>query len=154
MCGTTNEQPFRVHLIFYDELKSVQVVPLGGVPSAIANNEGAGGMLHGSDDVASFIAGIEIDSIVQTRQLADQPLTFERVFHLRAPSQIISEIERRFEARWEADVKILEGEPLTEGDTAALSYFEDIVLGSTRLRPIEGFHLTREWFARRQRSAG
>src|SRR5713101_7985169 len=71
------EQPFRVQLIFYDEMKSVQAVPLNGLPNSVGD-ETTGAMLHGRDDVTSFAAGIGIDSIVQTKQLSDQPLVLER----------------------------------------------------------------------------
>lgn len=149
----TREQPFRVQLIFYDELKSVQAVPLNGIPSPIGD-EGVGGMLHGKEDVASFISDIGIDSIVQTRQLSEQPLVLERIFHTLPPSQIISAIEEGFGARCEVDVKILEGQPLTERDHATLSYFECVVLGSTGLRSTEGFCRMREWFRRQPKSTG
>jgi hypothetical protein len=154
MQNATEEGPFRVQLIFYDELGSVQVVPLNGVPNSLSD-EIVGGMLRGGHDVASFISGIGIDSIVQTRQLSDLPRpAFELTFHTLPESQIITAIEERFSARYEADVKILEGQPLTEGDGAALSHFECIVLGSTKLRSTEGFCRMREWFKRRPKSAG
>jgi hypothetical protein len=153
MCDGSKDQPFRVQLIFYDEMKSVQAIPLNGLPSSVSD-EMTGAMLHGRDEVASFAAGIGIDSIVQTRQLSDQPLILERIFHTLPPNEIIGAVERRFDARHEADIKILGGQRLTETDRAALSDFECIVLGSTELRSTVGFRRMGEWCNRRQRSTG
>ena len=151
MQGRTEQQPFRVQLIFYDELKTVQAVPLNGVPDPL-RDETAGGLLHGKDDVLSFISAIGIDSIVQTRQLRDLPNpAFELIFHMRPAGEIISVIEKRFDTRYEADIKILEGKPLTERDRAAVSDLDCIVLGSTRLRSTDGFHRMREWLEQRRK---
>lgn len=148
MQSATEEQPFRVQLIFYDELKSVQVVPLNGIPPSLSD-EVVGGMLHGRHDVASFLSGTGIDSIVQTRQFRDLPgPAFELTFHMRPQTQIISAIAERFRACYAADLKILEGQtPAARG--AAPTYFQSIVLGSTKLRSSEGFYRMRGWLERR-----
>lgn len=151
MRSRNEEQPFRVQLIFWDELENVQAVPLNGFPNP-PGEETPGGMLHGRDEVISFILAIGIDSIVQTRQLSDLPNpAFQLIFHMRPAGQIISAIEERFDARYESEIKILEGQPLTELDSAALSYFEYIVLGSTTLRPTTGFSRMSEWFKQRRK---
>ena len=77
----------------------------------------------------SLISEIEIDSVVHTRQLGKPGLgddtlpKFERIFNMLLPSQIISTIEAH-----------------------SARYPGDIVLGSTRLSPSEGFQRMTNWF--------
>lgn len=82
----------------------------------------------GREDVLSFLSEIGIDSIVQTRQLTQQSLTFELIFNLLPPKQIIGAVEQRFAAGDAAGLKILEGQSLTERDDAALSSFSRTLL--------------------------
>jgi hypothetical protein len=150
MHDATKEQPFRLQLIFYDEIESLQAVPLNGVPRR-AGDEATGGMVRGKKDLVSLISEIGIDSVVQTRQVRERPLTFEHTYCLLPPSQIVDLVEERFAACHEAEDKILADRPLTGRDVVALSFFECIVLGSTKLSSTVGFQRMREWFERRSR---
>lgn len=150
-----SEQPFRLMLIFYNELAALQATPLNGVPSP-SGHEAVGGMIRGKDDLVSLISHIGIDSVVQTRQLRkpalseNGPPAFERIFNVLPPSQIISTIERHFAAYADAEVKILSTDrSLTELDALALPALQEIVLGSSTLSPSEGFQRMMDWFGRR-----
>ncbi len=124
-------QQFRLKLIFWNELATIQAIPLNGVPS-VAGHEAVGGVVRGKEDLVSLISDIEIDSVVQTRQLGmqefgdDTPPKFQRIFNMLLPSQIISTIEEHFETNR-----------------------VDIVLGSTKLSPPEGFQRMTNWFRQR-----
>ena len=143
------EQPFRLMLIFYNELAALQAVPLNGVPSP-AGHEAVGGIIRGKEDFVSLISHIGIDSVVKTRQTSNEPPAFERIFNMLPPSQIISTIEGHFAAFHQAEMKIiLADRPLTERDGVALPALENIVLGSTQLSPSEGFQRMTVWFRRR-----
>jgi hypothetical protein len=146
-----SKQRFRLKLIFYDELASLEAIPLNGVPSP-AGHEAVGGMVRGKEDLVSLISDIGIDSVVQTRQLVEQELwpRIERTFNMLTPSQIISAIEGHFAAYHEAEERIIfADQPLTERDRVALPALKGIDLGSTRLSPAEGFQRLTDWFGRR-----
>jgi hypothetical protein len=124
-------QQFRLKLIFYNELATIQAIPLNGVPS-VAGHEVVGCIVRGKEDLVSLISDIEIDSVVRTRQLGtqefgdDAPPKFQRIFNMLVPSQIINTIEEYFET-----------------DRV------DIVLGSTKLSPSKGFQRMTNWFRQR-----
>lgn len=143
------EQPFRLMLIFYNELAALQAVPLNGVPGP-AGHEAVGGTVRGKEDLVSLISHIGIDSVVKTRQTSSEPPTFERIFNMLPPSQIISTVQGYFAVYHQAEMKIiLADRPLTERDSVALPALENIVLGSTQLSPSEGFRRMKDWFRRR-----
>jgi hypothetical protein len=149
-------QQFRLRLIFYDELESMYAIPLNGLPGT-AGDEPVGGIVRGKEGLTSLISEVGLDSEVRTRQTDQQelgdskPPVLERTFIIRSPSQIISLIEGRFAAYREAEENlILADRPLTERDVKALPAFEeDIVLGSTKLSPSDGFERLKHWFSGR-----
>jgi hypothetical protein len=146
-----SNQRFRLTLIFYDEFACLQAIPLNGLPSPVGG-ERIGGTVRGKDDLLSLISDAEIDSVVQTRQIAglgDTPV-LERIFNVMPPGQIISAIEGHFAACREAEERVvLADHPLTKGERAAPPILDEIVLGSTKLSPSEGFSRLMGWFRRR-----
>ncbi len=146
---TCGEQPFRLMLIFYDELATLQAIPLNGVPDP-AGCEKIGGMVRGKEDLLSLLSDIGIDSVAQTRQMAtldQEPPRFVRIFTIQTPSQIIDYIEARFGEGHAAEMRFIESDTLLELDPGP--NMEEIVLGATKLTPGQGFQLMMDWFIRR-----
>jgi len=143
------QDPFRVLLLFHDELQNVQAVPLNGLPR-VPIGTGSGGTLRGRAEIAAFVRGMGFDSVVHTRQVSDVPnLAFERTFLVLPTGKILPSIESRLAARHEAEIKILDGQTITERDRAALTAFEGVILGATRLESADGFRRMTQFFEKK-----
>ena len=152
MPSGTQEQLFRLQLIFLNELEDVQAIPvvcrqMSGCCEVMS------GVVRGRDNLARMISDVEIDSIVETRQVHEMPLQFERTFHVHSADEIVNFIEKRAKARQIEDLKMLESSDPDISAEAIQPAFGRITLGSTRLLVLDGIHRTNDWFLKQLRTS-
>lgn len=137
------EDRFRVLLLFHDDLKVVEVVPFGARGSGLTFESSAGGMIKGADKLMDFMQAVALDSVVVIEGREDKRT---RVFYVRSANGIVDNLKERFTRKWEAELKIVKGEPLTSDDERSLQSFEHVTLGSSSLDSSEGLKRSKAWF--------
>ncbi|GEM_PF-1812036 len=139
--------PFRVDLTFHEKLEQIAVGPRPYRDEPV-DTIGSQGTLRGRDELRRFIEVVGVDSIVWTEQLRDLPSPqFRQTFEVHPSEAIVSMIERRFAAFYEAFSRVLEGTPINEINPRAFYRFERLTLGATKIDTREGMARLRKWWA-------
>jgi len=151
MSSVSVERPLRVQLLFHNGLEVIQVIPMVQ-PLDLPADALPRGVLHGEQDLLVFIRGIPLDSIVQTQQICESPYpVFHCIFHVRSAESIVTSIQSRISARYEAYERLFDDEPLSASENAALAPFEHAVLGASGLPTPEGARRVWERLGKRLR---
>jgi hypothetical protein len=140
----TQQDYFRVLLLFYDELQHIEVLPFAALSSGLTFDGTAGGNIKGEEQLLSFIKTVGLDSFVRIEKREGRVV---RLFHVLSPEKIVAKLRDRLERKTEAELKIVGEELLNSTDEQYLQAFEHVTLGSSQVSSEDGIDRSKQWFA-------
>ena len=133
--------PFRVLLLFRDELDDVEIIAFAPVGSE-RGFATPGYDCSGESRLLKVLRALELDRIVRIEKDGSE---WHRVFYRSSPDEIVNILKDRFAASRDIQIKILEREPLKEADERALQPLETVTLGSSSITVTDGVQRLRQF---------